>query len=416
MKRIAVFLAVVLMAGFSIAQDDTIDEMPDGFEGLFDGAEDIEAAEQNPLAVAPVQDKEPAASPGNVFFRPLSFFGHLDAAVGFGALFVEGKPDFTGYFGFQNDLSFSARGSKNLAVKGTVSIVFPHFALSVSELYFDYLLLDRLYITGGKKSVGWGYPQLFSGADVFGFGLDSFSSSFSTANNLAGSSVTNVLSDSENSISVLFQLPFAIGNLCAAALYPMNAADSVPSFRELSFVGSLEMTLLNTSMNIFARRYPAELDKTVLGLELKRTVLGADVYAQGMVHIYEFSELPDNTGYSSIVATGGLYKWWEIGAPMVGFNAEYQYVYSPAEEDAHNHYLMFVGGASRLGPRKNIKVGVDWRHSFVAKTGDATLGMVLSGVLPHADWKSAFGMSYAMAQDALPRMFLGTSLVLALGY
>lgn len=414
MKKIVVFIVAFLVMGFSFAQDTATDDMLGEFEGLFDDVQDIEASEDSLVAV-PIEDKEVSASSNNVFFKPLSFSGSLDASVGFGVLLVEGKPDLTGYFSFRNDLSFSARGSKNLAAKGTVRVEFPNFALSVYELYFDYLFLDKFYITGGKKSVGWGYPQLFSGDDILGLGLDAFNSNFSSGN-LPGTIVTNILSDCEDSISVLFQFPFAIGNLCAAALYPINATDSVPGIQELSFVGSLEITLLNTSFNIFARKYPDVLDKSVFGLEMKRTILGVDAYAQEMIHIYDFSELPSNAGYKNIVATAGLYKWWDFGSPMLGFNVEYQYVYSPEETSKHNHYVMFLGGISRLGSRKNIKVGVDWRHSFVAKAGGATLGVAVSDILPHARWKSALGMSYDMVKGDLPQMFLVTSIALDLDY
>ena len=143
----------------------------DPFADLFDEAEDISVENQEPATPvsiattpAPVEDK-----PKNIFFKPLTFSGHLEAEVGVVGIFHDTKPDFTGALLLKNDLNLSARVSKNLGMTGTVTVQYPNFSLKVSSLYFDYLLLDKVYVSGGMKTINWGYVQLFNDLSFFDF-------------------------------------------------------------------------------------------------------------------------------------------------------------------------------------------------------------------------------------------------------
>jgi len=389
--------------------DFSTEESFDDFSSLFDSVEDITVENQEPVTTAEMVVENTNIL--NNFVKPLNFSGNLSASVGLAALYKD-KLDFSGYFSFENDLFFSARGSKNLAIKGTIHTEFPTFSLALSEIYFDYLLLDRVYIVGGKKSYTLGYPQLFSDLDIFNFSVSGLTS------NVSGYSNTNILVDSSSAITVSMQMPFSKINLSGYALYPLGAITTSPSIHDISFVAAIEGTLFNFSTNLFLRKNPKTQESVILGLETKRTIFSVDFYVQGIMDIASFTSFTAKEDYNSIVATGGLYKWWELKKPLIGFNIEYQYKYTPNSEQIHNHYLLAVAGISRLGKRKNIKLGINIEHDIMNMKGMASTGIILSNILPHADWKTGFSTNYNFSQDGngFQEFVLGTSLSLYLNY
>ncbi|MBO5136968.1 MAG: hypothetical protein J6B81_00530 [Spirochaetaceae bacterium] len=415
MKKILCFFVTVCFTALLVAQDS--DAGFNDFDSLFAEATDVEVQQQEPPVAQESQPQNNTVTEktsSNPYYKPLSFSGRLEAEVG-GVVFFENKNfNFSGYLNLLNDLSFSARASKNLAVKGTLRAKLPSFSLSLHELYFDYLFLDKLYISAGKKNISWGYVQLFSESSNYGTGVDAFGKPYS------GPLLTNVVADSGESVSAVLQLPVLTGTITAVAMYS-GEVDTTPSYKDFSFAGSIEMTLLQTSINLFARTYPSlegnlpHLYKPpVLGLEMKRTFFGTDFYAQSLVSVFDFKKLDSKEGYDCVAATGGFYRLWEAER-KVGFNVEYQYVYTPNGEDSHAHRVAFAGGISRLGSRKNIKLGIDWNHDFTKKSGDAKLGLILSGIFPHADWINGFSVAYASEQK-IPDMTFATSLRLLLDY
>ena len=93
----------------------------DPFADLFNEAEDISVENQEPatpVSIAAASTEE--SVPKNIFFKPLTFYGHLEAEVGVSGVFHNAKPQFSGFLLFKNDLSLSARVSKNLGMNGTL--------------------------------------------------------------------------------------------------------------------------------------------------------------------------------------------------------------------------------------------------------------------------------------------------------
>ena len=54
----------------------------------------------------------------------------------------------------------NARASDIFGIRATLKTQFPQFAISLHEIYFDYLLLDFLYIQAGKRDITWGNTEL----------------------------------------------------------------------------------------------------------------------------------------------------------------------------------------------------------------------------------------------------------------
>ncbi len=389
----------------------------DPFADLFGEANDVVV--ENQEAALPESEDATAPAAQDLFFKPLSFFGHFKAEAGVAGFYERGTFDGTGLFLFENEFGITARASKYLGIKGTLVVEYPDFALSVGSLYFDYLLLDRIYISGGKKTVNWGYVLLFSDLSLFDFNIQK--------NWLEDTEYvpTNILSDSDDMISLHVQIPVWTGAISGVVLYPIENTGNIPSMEDLVFAGSLELTIWSTAVNLFGRRNPAQDSASsqdaghkpsVFGIELKRGVFGFDVYGQTAVGIHDVHVMDSPAGYDSIITTGGLYRLWDGMQPKIGLNFEYQHEYAPQSTVLHTHRTVLLGGVSGFGPRKNMKFGLLWRHKYIANEGDLSLGLTVGGVLPHANWKLGMEMVYGEAFRPVPKFTLATSVVLVLDY
>lgn len=388
----------------------------DPFADLFNEAEDISVENHEAAAVAAAPTSE--ESPRNIFYKPLTFSGRLEAEVGVAGVFQDKQPDFTGFLLLKNELFMSARASKNLGLNGTVTVQYPDFALEVSALYFDYLLLDRVYISGGKKTINWGYVQLFNDFELFDF---NFHQELIQEKKYIP---TNILSDSEEMISLHIQVPVWTGTISGVMLYPVGVK-VVPGINDFVFAGSIEMAFWGTAVNLFGRKNPSldsELSKDVtyrppvFGLELKRTVLTVDMYGQVVVGVQDFNALGTQSGYDSIISTAGFYRYWDGISPKVGVSFEYQHEYTPHDDRVHAHRTAFLGGLSGLGPQKNMQLALVWNHQYVVDEGELKVGFIVNNALPHANWKLGLEMLYGQAFAPVPKFTLASSMVLLMDY
>lgn len=390
----------------------------DPFADLFEVAEDVSVENQEPVTPNSVAAAGGGEEPKNIFFKPLTFSGHLEAEVGVAGIFEDGKNDAAGFFLFKNDLSVSARVSKNLGMSGTLRVQYPDFSLFVESLYFDYLLLDKVYISGGKKTINWGYAQLFSDMSIFNF---DFHQELTREEEYIP---TNILSDSGNMISLHVQAPVWTGTVSGVILYP-TGRKTTPSIHDFTFAGSVEMTVWKTAVNIFGRKNPSaesELAQNgaykppVLGMEFKRTLLGNDVYGQVVVAVQDFQSLESQAGYESVISTAGFYRYWDGIIPKVGISLEYQHVFTPHGEKVHAHKTAFLGGLSGFGAKKNMRLALAWNHEYVVNDGNLKLGFTVNNVLPHASWNAGLEMVYGGEFSPVPKFTLATSITLLMDY
>ena len=419
------------VADFEISQDVEITERnsssdadsgetaltSDDLDSFFDDAEDVPA--ETVTAGDSEGEKDGSASvasggldaliPQN---SPLSFSGHLEAEVGLGYIWSERENSISGYFDFENDLNFSARTSKYLSVSGSIKTEFPNFSFSLSELYFDYLLLNKVYISGGKRLFRWGYIRLFDDDDEY--------------DDTSGRFQPNILYDSDEGISARVIFPLGFVTFTGIGLYA--GSNETPSKDEMSYAASIEMKLGKASLNIFGRSFPAAYSSAssagkppVFGIEAKRSFFGFDIYAQGQSWINSFSRLGDldDTGFDTIVFTGGIMRVWDTLKPNVLLNFEYQSAYRP-DGDSYKQKLAFLGAVSKIGKGEHVTIGVEWNHDITERCGDVTPGVIISGLLPHARWKNAVEIYYGKDENgnliSRPQVKLGTTIYLVMDY
>lgn len=412
MKRIISLLAVSILGVSLIFSQELLSSEASGtsddFDLLFEDVSDVVVEEDS-------SSKKKASESRLNFSLPVTFSGSLTAKAGGGyrCSRLEGEAsehEGFSYFDFENYFYINARADKTFSFNASILTDLKDLSsvssyIDLYEMYFDYILLDRLYVTGGKKYISWSYARIFKDDEKV---KDNDVISFYRR--------TNLLFDSRKSVDFLLRFPVYTGTLTVAALYDGNSSE--PGFDALSFAFSGEMTFFNTSVNLFARKTPEENDWVkngnlttfVEGIEAKRSFWGVDVYGQFQTSARSFKKAFkyyrdwDNDYFKNIIATGGFYYLWDRFDPNIGVNVEYQYFcnndYELASDDAdrHNHALGFDFGVKRLGPKKNIKVGVEGRMSLSDWQGYVKPGVSVANIFPHMDWET--GLKYEFNKPA----------------
>ena len=412
-------------------EEGTEQDFSEFFEDATDIEEPVITEESNPTTNYDV-------TLGNLRF-PIEVSGKMNSELGLAYVRKDKEGDAAGYFDFKNYIYFTTRPDKYLALKGTLKSSLPADSndelegqsnyLYIYEMYFDYLMIDRIYITAGKKKTVWGNIRLFSDTKEYEGDEDAL--------------CTNILYDSRDHISGIVKIPIYNHTFTGLAMYRGGTGNDSPGTKDMSFAGSAEFIFFNTSINFFGRRFPLkdsdiaiqkpELHKnSIIGLELKRTFFGFDIYGQELGKLSEdedasikkvfTSKFDDMTAFDKIISTGGIYRMWTESTPYFGFNFEFQNIYNPAPEDSEkffvNRFASYIGIA-KLGPNKDISIGIQWNHNITEKTGFIKPGINFSRVLPHCDWR--FGAKYEYGYDELvkgysTKLTVGTYITISMDY
>ncbi len=408
---------------------DEIEEIDD----LFNSESDLEEPVVTP------QEGTDSSTSITFLSIPLKMSGSLSAEVGAALLWQDDFPSGTAYFDLENYLHFITRPDKYIALKGSLKTSIPDSSEAESdnqnqyfylyELYFDYIMANRVYITAGKKKTTWGCIRLFCSDDNNDETRDD------------DALYTNPLYDSRYNISGIIKVPFGPSSVTLMTMYRGNSSvGSTPSYRDLSFAANAEFVMFGTYMDFFARSFPSSSSSLaeyyrmpMVGAELKRTIFGFDVYAQEQVSVVsmkrlrEFwkSDLYSRDSISKSILTAGFYRLWDSFYPHIGINAEFQWLYYPndtysytytdegwvEDKDDSGEYivaheagdsvqrLILDFGLSKLGPSKNIKFGAQWSHDFTTDTGYLKPVLIISRVFPHCDWRNGFKWEYDRNED-----------------
>lgn len=436
--------------GTDSLSDNAYSELSSDFDDLFSNAEDTENAVVTESEGSGTDTTFSLAS----LAIPLTMSGDLSAELGAAYINTDGSSSGTGYFDLVNYLYFTTRPDKYMAVKGSLktSLIDSDEAdtenqnkyFYLYELYFDYIMMDRVYITAGKKKTVWGNIRLFSNDDDFEDDDDAL--------------YTNALYDSRYNISGIIRVPFGPSTITLLTMY--RGGNDEPSHRDLSYAASLEAVIFGTSLNFFARTFPSRYGNLkkyynlpILGFEFKRTIFGVDIYAQGTGRVIsnktlrEFwkRDLYKKSAFEKMIFTGGFYKIFSNSFPYFGINAEFQSLYYPNdvilysdgvttsryEDDlagssisssvAHEggtfeNRFVVDAGFSKLGKDRNMKVGIQWYHNITQKSGYVKPAFIVSRIIPHCDWQLGLKWEYWDEQKYFGKITLGTYLKFFLSY
>ena len=411
--------------GFAPYKEGEEPSFSDDIDSLFEDAQDVSTQEAQEMADA----AKPAASvaAGGVSSLlpesfPFTISGRLKAEVGAGYVWDSiGGNAFSGYFDFENYLAFTARASRNLSVTGEFLTEFPDFDFSLNQIYFDYRLFDRIYVTGGKRQYKWGYVRLLDDEDEY-------ETDDGAAN--TGRFQPNILYDSKKHISARVIVPVSVFSFTGVAMFPLDEVDSAISssgdylgVSRLSFALSAEARIKRVTVNLFGRKFSRgeSYENPIVGIEAKTSVFGVDLYAHTQVRVAGALEAITfkREGYEKITTVAGAQWTWEKTRPVVALCLEYQNAWN-AQEASFVNRLAFVGAVSKLGPGERITAGVEWNHNITDACGDITPGIIISGILPHARWKTAAEIYYGEDEDgnriSTPSVKLGTTIYLEMNY
>lgn len=405
MKKI-LLLILCITGAFIFPSEIKAQEVDSEFEdddSIFDNAEDI-TAEENNLANA---DSESASMEADLLVIPFKFYGNLRSDLGlafgkrFGDLYkIKGQREkyVSGYFDFENKVSFVSRIDESFTMHGTLCTTF--FPVNwvnpgKSELYFDYMGGQNLIVSAGKKNLNWGYVRIFSNVDDF--------------EDTKVRLTTNIVADSENSIIGSVTFPFSFVTATGVILYDLDNNidfdnDDPPKVDQLSYAGSIEFTFLQASVNLYGRRSAADSSSitetnpyginNVLGIEMKRTFFDYDIYLQNTLRVSG----RDKLSVDDNIFTIGTYRLWDY----FGFNVEVQNVCGIEKNDESTWRVALDMGWRRLGSDRDTKVVVQWRHDSnrYEKKGEwldncwVKFGVIKSRVMRHVDLHTGLQLYY----------------------
>lgn len=423
MKKKTCIIFLCLLSFFvnaTIAQESVTDDFDD-FDSLFDNVADVTVEEQNAIVIT-----QTPIAPASESQNGIKFFDALSSEAGVGAIIKSQSLDPAFFAQFANTFGFHINTDSMFSVHGSLHTSFPDFKLSIPMLYFDMLVLTRLYVTIGIKTNTWGYTRLFSSDAVKNKILDKEDKK---ENDEYGNPISekeadvtlmpNVLYDSGKYFSLFFHLPFNLVDFSATVMYPFineSSRDfSTIKPKNLAYAGSVETTILKTSINLFFRTYSSEAENSqiphALGIEAKSTVLDTDVYGQFISRMGEIS-LAEKPHYDMFTGILGVYKYWESKTDrLYGANIEYQYAYLPLDPNHHRNRLRAYIGATRIGSKRNLRPGIEIYHDFTGTEGYIKLGLIVLNVMPSTQWKNGIQIDYGGINNS-PKVTIASSLAI----
>ena len=393
----------------------------DDIDSLFEDAEDVSTQEAQARNEA--EKPAPTVATGGASSilagkSPVTFTGKLTGEVGLGyAHHPTSGSGFSGYFDFENYLTFKASASDKFSVTGQFLTEFPDFSFELYQMYFDYRLFNTVYLSGGKRQYKWGYVRLFDDDDEY-------ETSTGAAN--TGRFQPNILYDSRKHISARLIVPVSIFSFTGVAMYPLSTTSSVSggdpvSPSAMSFAGSAEARIKRVTVNLFGRKFPSGGESSILGAEAKTTFFGVDLYVHTQMRIASAKNAITfkRSGFGAMNTIAGIMRVWDKIRPVIALNFEYQNTWN-VQTSALTNRIAFVGAVSKIGPGDHVTIGVEWNHNITECSGDVTPGIIVSGFLPHARWKTAaeiyYGEDSSGNKISSPQVNFGSTIYLEMSY
>jgi hypothetical protein len=379
---VAVFICFAVLPAFAQSvQSDS------GVDSLFDNpAADVTNAE--PVNTVSTLDNFVAA-------KPISFRGSLSSGVGIVAGWNDWPVSFesfaavipSGYFSFQNSLSWDARLSQVFSFSATLLSIYPAgittllsnylnsssalpatldqntlvtlepFSLSVDEMFFDYSIAEKLFFRIGKQANTWGNERIFT--------------------------FTNLISDGSAGLAIKGYVPFG-GNGITVAILDQGAwhPDSTyPGLHTMAYLSKFDFVLGKVELQVSGRYRSAEGIKTVAAL--KTSVFGIDLFHESML-----SFLP--TGDQTYTTVSGFY--WQGFDSNMQIYGEYAYLGGSGYSGDHRFSLASELDLGHLWQGR-VKIGVKWDHALADSSGSILPAIVLQP-LPYVSLKIGLPILY----------------------
>ena len=353
-KFIAFVILTLAMTGLASQTDDSdFGDMMDDFDSMFEEAEDTvgQEAENGPSIAASDSGKD---------FSFLEFYGTVNASLGL-VDEIWPTPQLLPYASFNSTVGFKAAPSDVFTIRGSIYAEFPSMEWALDTMYFDYIFLNRLYITAGRTSISWGNTNIFD-SNI----LDDKSSTINPDISILDVDDYEV----KKTFEAIATLPIGHGEIEALAIY--SATDTL-SYGNISYAVSVEYPILGFAAKLFGRMWgsnDAYALPPAIGLELTRDILGFHTTLWTAFHIP--AEYPTKLELARGIA--GIGRYWE--EYKLAFVAEYELIY---EDEGFNNYAGLQATwrhmlGSRLSPM------VQWFFDINGLCGSFIPSITISGI------------------------------------
>jgi len=372
------FLIILAPAPLFAQDGQSVTDEMDDLDSMFEEAGDSVGTESSPVI----------SSPSNSPLSKIVFNGSVKANLGY-IQKIQPEKEKSPYASFYASLGFTARPSSILCLKGDVLAKFPDMEWDVRTLYFDYIMLDRVYLTAGRTDTKWGNSFIFDTNILDDTFLDK-----------SDSSVLDVEDDDDFSKDFfgIATVPIGRGEIQAVAQYYYKDREQKLDKENLSFAGSIEYPFGMFSLKAFMKTWPDSITKNqkitpAVGLEFSGDIFDWHVTAWGKLH----TDVPDKKIlYSSYTwkkedfdyakFVGGVSRLWQFGkAPQkIGFVSEFETNFDNTDKlkgaEITNN-VAFTGSWRHIAGGI-VSASVQWFHCIDDSYGSVIPSLSFSG-LPH---------------------------------
>ncbi len=333
----------------------------DDLAGLFDDVEDVAGVESTPVT--------DAASTGSSNEKKFEWWGHLNASGGLTfQMFPEGST--SPFATMSNSLGFTAKPFEDFVVRGGFYSEFPSFNFSLTSLYFDYIMNDKLYITAGKTGTGWGNSNIFD---------------TNILDDEGDGTIVNPYTDETDTgqrFDAIFTLPIWKGEIQALGMYAIGEDISRSN---LSYAAKIQYPIGPVSVELFGRKW-ATSDRywmePAVGMSITTDIFKNHINLWGMTHF----DPKDPTALGLMRFVGGISRVIETDRfGKFGLAAEYQLTYDPdkRKEDSMTHDIgVTVGWSHAMG--SDFSPAVRWWYNPLSGQGYVLPTLTFTG-LRHVD-------------------------------
>lgn len=285
-------------------------------------------------------------------------------------------------------LRLDARLDRTFRVLGSLQIKYPELEARVAELFCDYVLLDWVFLRGGRQIITWGASRTFPFTNLPARLPDGF---------VADGNADGI--DDKDSIALKITVPFGVSGVTGLVLARNGYFDDPghPGFRELGYGGLLDLSFAAGEI-VLGTFYQQDLRPRAF-ISAKTSLWSVDVFAEALASFNPTDWGSPNLSESLEFAAGGGFIWEGFESRVV-VTGEYLYNGERSELNAEDtdlslpqgHTIMLGLGVKNF-PFRKTKTGLQWKHNFSDRSGTVIPGLTVDA-FPHLSLSLAIPLVY----------------------
>lgn len=329
-------LLVILAGPSSYAQDASVDQL---FE-----------APQADTETKPIDTGQTLAA---FHAQPLSISGSLTAEAGGIVGFIDRAGggyawDMTPGVSVVPSLTFTSRPDETLRIQGTVEFTSLSFSPTVTEMFFDYTLLNKVFFRIGMHTVSWGVTRFFDGGG-------------------------DLMSASGTGLNIKANVPIGPGGITGVVLANPSQINSLTnlSWRDLTFGGQGDLPIGKSEIILSGTYLGSALAPLRSTVVLKTSLFNVDLFGEGIGSW--------TSGTPLAIPSFVLGFYWEQPEPEFKFYGEYYF--NGADTSMKDQRLALAISMDKAF-KSPFTLGLEWTHALVDNSGIVIPGVSFD-IFPH---------------------------------